>query len=58
MEVKCKCHGMSGSCELKTCWRVTPTIRQVGKILKERYKKAVLVEQSNLGNGNNRNNAM
>lgn len=51
MQVKCKCHGISGSCELKTCWRSTPEMRQIGRILKDRYRQAVLVEQSNLGNG-------
>lgn len=50
MQVKCKCHGMSGSCEMKTCWRTTPDYRQVGKLLKERYRSAVLVDQNNVGN--------
>ncbi|GAB1864411.1 Protein Wnt [Camponotus japonicus] len=49
MQIRCKCHGMSGSCELKTCWKVTPDFRIVGKILKERFRSAVLVTQSNLG---------
>ncbi|XP_012289093.1 protein Wnt-10a [Orussus abietinus] len=49
MQVRCKCHGMSGSCELKTCWKVTPDFRIVGKTLKDRFKNAVLVAQSNLG---------
>ncbi|XP_018580255.1 protein Wnt-10a [Anoplophora glabripennis] len=49
MQVKCKCHGMSGSCELKTCWRATPDIRVIGKILKDRYRSAILVDQTNLG---------
>ncbi|XP_012229168.2 protein Wnt-10a [Linepithema humile] len=50
MQVRCKCHGMSGSCELKTCWKVTPDFRVVGKTLKDRFRSAVLVTQSNLGN--------
>lgn len=50
MQVKCKCHGMSGSCEMKTCWRIAPDYRLVGKLLKERYRSAVLVDQNNVGN--------
>ncbi|EFN88872.1 protein Wnt-10a [Harpegnathos saltator] len=49
MQVRCKCHGMSGSCELKTCWKVVPDFRLVGKVLKDRFRNAVLVTQSNLG---------
>ncbi|XP_035717999.1 protein Wnt-10b-like isoform X2 [Vespa mandarinia] len=49
MQVRCKCHGMSGSCELKTCWKVVPDFRIVGKTLKDRFRNAVLVAQSNLG---------
>lgn len=51
MQVRCKCHGMSGSCELKTCWKVAPDFRVVGKTLKDRFRNAVLVAQSNLGSG-------
>lgn len=49
MQVRCKCHGMSGSCELKTCWKVASEFRVVGKTLKDRFRKAILVAQSNLG---------
>ncbi|XP_018328498.1 protein Wnt-10b [Agrilus planipennis] len=55
MQIKCKCHGVSGSCELKTCWRQVPDIKQIGKILKDRYEKAILVNHSNLGNGKQKN---
>lgn len=51
MQVRCKCHGMSGSCQLKTCWKSAPDFRVVGKVLKQQYRRAVLVDQSNLGNG-------
>lgn len=51
MQVRCKCHGMSGSCELKTCWKAAPDFRVVGTVLKERFRSAIMVDQSNLGNG-------
>ncbi|XP_058452542.1 protein Wnt-10a [Malaya genurostris] len=51
MQVRCKCHGMSGSCQLKTCWKSAPDFRIVGKVLKQQYRRAILVDQSNLGNG-------
>lgn len=51
MQIRCKCHGMSGSCELKTCWKTAPDFRQVGKVLKNRFRSAVMVDQSNMGNG-------
>jgi wingless-type MMTV integration site family protein 10 len=50
MQVRCKCHGMSGSCELKTCWKIVPDFRMIGKALKDDFRNAVLVTQSNLGN--------
>lgn len=51
MRIQCKCHGMSGSCELKTCWKAAPDFRHVGKVLKNRFRSALLVDQSNYGNG-------
>ncbi|CAG9859252.1 unnamed protein product [Phyllotreta striolata] len=52
MQVMCKCHGMSGSCELKTCWRSAPDYRAIGKALKERFRSAILVDQTNFGKRN------
>ncbi|XP_037957523.1 protein Wnt-10a, partial [Teleopsis dalmanni] len=51
MELRCKCHGMSGSCQLKTCWKSAPVFHVVGKIIKHQFRRAILVDQSNLGNG-------
>lgn len=51
MQIRCKCHGMSGSCQLKTCWKSAPEFRIVGKVLKHLFRNAVLVNQSNMGNG-------
>jgi len=41
MRMQCRCHGVSGSCELKTCWRTMPSFGQVGDFLKQKYENAV-----------------
>lgn len=51
MNVRCKCHGMSGSCTLKTCWKSAPDFRIVGKVLKQQFRQAIMVVQSNEANG-------
>ncbi|XP_045119010.1 LOW QUALITY PROTEIN: protein Wnt-4-like [Portunus trituberculatus] len=43
MRVECKCHGVSGSCELKTCWKAMPTFREIGEVLKEKFDGATEV---------------
>ncbi|XP_067328938.1 protein Wnt-4 [Anolis sagrei] len=45
MRVECKCHGVSGSCEVKTCWKAMPPFRKVGNVLKEKFDGATEVEQ-------------
>ncbi|XP_065352653.1 protein Wnt-1 [Cloeon dipterum] len=54
MRRECKCHGMSGSCSIKTCWMRLPTFRAVGDRLKDRFDGASKVMVSN--NGHNRKN--
>ncbi|THD28898.1 Protein Wnt-4 [Fasciola hepatica] len=44
MEVQCKCHGVSGSCEMRTCWRSLPKFRDLGEYLQERFHQAILVD--------------
>ena len=44
MKVECKCHGVSGSCEMRTCWRAVPSFRKVGQILKEKFDGATEVK--------------
>ncbi|XP_070569790.1 protein Wnt-9a-like isoform X2 [Ptychodera flava] len=44
-EVKetCKCHGVSGTCATKTCWRQLSPFSEIGKLLKDRYEHAYKV---------------
>ncbi|XP_064473250.1 protein Wnt-7b-like isoform X2 [Ornithodoros turicata] len=37
---ECKCHGVSGSCTMKTCWKTLPAFSQVGNYVMQRYHKA------------------
>ena len=50
MEVRCKCHGLSGSCELRTCWRSAPDFRRVGTELKNKFRRAIMIDQTGFGN--------
>ncbi len=36
----CKCHGVSGSCTLKTCWTTLPRFRELGAIFMRKYETA------------------
>nr|CAD7268405.1 unnamed protein product [Timema shepardi] len=40
MQRVCKCHGMSGSCSVRVCWRKLPQFRQVGDSLAARFEGA------------------
>ena len=48
MQLKCRCHGISGSCELKTCWRTIPSFDVIGNYLKAKYSTAIRVSGSSL----------
>jgi len=49
VRTQCKCHGVSGSCELKTCWRSLPLFRQVGATLKDKFDSAAEVKERLFG---------
>ncbi|CAH1788358.1 unnamed protein product [Owenia fusiformis] len=46
---ECKCHGMSGSCTMKTCWKKLAPFRVVSHKLKDRFDGASRVFQGNSG---------
>jgi len=43
VERPCKCHGVSGSCTTKSCWRKMAPFEVIGKKIKRAYDKAVKV---------------
>ncbi|NP_001161676.1 wingless-type MMTV integration site family, member 6 precursor [Saccoglossus kowalevskii] len=50
MRIECKCHGLSGTCTVKTCWQKMPVFRFVGNRLKEKFNRATEVIGGNDGN--------
>ncbi|GFS55867.1 protein Wnt-8a [Nephila pilipes] len=49
MRRMCKCHGVSGSCEMQTCWMRVQDIRTIGDRLKEAYNNAQLFSSNSNG---------
>ncbi|XP_063073601.1 protein Wnt-16 [Engraulis encrasicolus] len=49
MSTDCRCHGVSGSCAVKTCWRTMAPFERVGRYLKERYETSVQVRRREKG---------
>lgn len=43
MGTECRCHGTSGSCTMRTCWRRLPPFRKIGDYLFDHYLKAKMV---------------
>nr|XP_042715834.1 protein Wnt-9b isoform X2 [Chrysemys picta bellii] len=43
LKTTCKCHGVSGSCAVRTCWKQLSPFHETGKILKLRYDDAVKI---------------
>lgn len=43
MDLWCKCHGVSGSCSIKVCWKKLKSFEYIGKSLKEKFDGASLV---------------
>merc|ERR550525_323361 len=49
MKVTCKCHGVSGSCSLVTCWQQLAPFRTVGDYLREKYDTSTMVKVTRRG---------
>nr|CAD7425623.1 unnamed protein product [Timema monikensis] len=47
--VTCKCHGVSGSCSLITCWQQLAPFREIGDYLKDKYDGATEVRVNRRG---------
>ncbi|MGH0140009.1 UNVERIFIED_CONTAM: hypothetical protein FKN15_002076 [Acipenser sinensis] len=43
VETTCKCHGVSGSCTVQTCWRQLSPFHEIGKQLKQKYETSLKV---------------
>lgn len=41
MKDKCKCHGVSGSCSMKTCWRKLSDFNSTAAALRLKYHQAI-----------------
>ncbi|KAG9327921.1 hypothetical protein JZ751_017280 [Albula glossodonta] len=47
----CKCHGVSGSCTLRTCWLAMSDFRKTGDYLRKKYNGAIEVTMNQDGTG-------
>ena len=43
MKLECRCHGVSGSCSAKTCWRKVPDMEAIGQGIKDKYDESIKV---------------
>ncbi|XP_073999659.1 protein Wnt-5b-like isoform X2 [Rhodnius prolixus] len=48
-KVSCKCHGVSGSCSLITCWQQLPSFREIGDYIRDKYDGATEVKVNRRG---------
>lgn len=46
MELNCKCHGVSGSCTIRVCWRKMKPFRAIGDALTRKFDAATQVSYS------------
>ncbi|KAI3357706.1 hypothetical protein L3Q82_016114 [Scortum barcoo] len=50
-KLECKCHGVSGSCTLRTCWMAMSDFRKTGDYLRRKYNGAIEVTMNQDGTG-------
>ncbi|XP_072717243.1 protein Wnt-16 [Ciconia boyciana] len=43
MSVDCRCHGVSGSCAVKTCWKTMSSFEKIGRFLKHKYENSIQI---------------
>lgn len=43
MKLRCRCHGVSGSCAVQTCWKSLPDFQKIGGMLKLKYEQSVRI---------------
>ncbi|XP_061874766.1 protein Wnt-16 [Colius striatus] len=43
MSVDCRCHGVSGSCAVKTCWKTMSAFEKIGRFLKDKYENSIQI---------------
>lgn len=51
MKLECKCHGVSGSCSMRTCWLAMSDFRRTGDYLRKKYNTAIEVTMNQDGTG-------
>lgn len=51
MRLECKCHGVSGSCTVRTCWQTMAPFGATARWLKNRYDHATEVTVQPDGTG-------
>lgn len=44
MDKSCKCHGVSGSCTVRVCWRTMPKMAKVASELRRKFENALKVK--------------
>ncbi|XP_033105613.1 protein Wnt-2b-A-like [Anneissia japonica] len=51
MKLQCKCHGVSGACNIRTCWLAMTEFNKVGTVLRKRYDSAteIMMNQDSTG---------